>query len=247
MRRPAASCPAPRPRTSSSTPCPSSCNGRASARCRSRFPPTPSRTGCRRAFPPSISTRRSPLPSAWPRQSPRSIGPAGRKIAGRFMLIAPISNAGRRLVAAAHQHGAVRRIRAQQLLGLHRQQVAIEHRRRLLERLGQRDRRHLDRKSARLPDAALHFLGALAEMRVARVDVAPRVDDRDHRLAEVIRCANSPSARCASDGRTSACRRRHTSGASAGPRDVCGRPSSFDCGGRAACFTENCLARDSRR
>ncbi len=35
-----------------------------------------------------------PLPSFWPRQSPRSIGPAGMKIAGRFMLIAPISSAG---------------------------------------------------------------------------------------------------------------------------------------------------------
>ncbi len=35
-----------------------------------------------------------PLPRAPPRQSPRSIGPAGRKIAGRFMLIAPISSAG---------------------------------------------------------------------------------------------------------------------------------------------------------
>ena len=93
---------------------------------------------------------------------------------------------GRRLVAAAHQHAAVGRIRAQQLLRLHREQIAIEHRRRLLERLGQRDRRHLDREAARLPDAALHFLGALPEMRVTRIDVAPRVDDRDDRLALVI-------------------------------------------------------------
>ena len=59
-------------------------------------------------------------------------------------------------------------------------------------------------KAARLPDAALHLLGALAEMRVARVDVAPRVDDRDDRLAGVVARANSPSARCANDGRTSA-------------------------------------------
>ena len=35
-----------------------------------------------------------PLPSGSSRQLPRSIGPAGMKIAGRFMLIAPISKAG---------------------------------------------------------------------------------------------------------------------------------------------------------
>ncbi len=35
-----------------------------------------------------------PLPSFWSRQWPDSIGPAGMKIAGRFMLIAPISIAG---------------------------------------------------------------------------------------------------------------------------------------------------------
>ena len=35
-----------------------------------------------------------PLPSARPRQSPRSIGPAGMKIVGRFIDSAPISSAG---------------------------------------------------------------------------------------------------------------------------------------------------------
>src|SRR5262249_59683671 len=34
--------------------------------------------------------------------------------------------------------------------------------------------------------AALHLLGARAEMRMAGVDVAPGVDDRDHRLARVV-------------------------------------------------------------
>ena len=38
--------------------------------------------------------RSVPLPSGWPFQLPRSIGPAGRKMAGRFMLIAPISSPG---------------------------------------------------------------------------------------------------------------------------------------------------------
>ena len=35
-----------------------------------------------------------PLPRVWPRQFPRSMGPAETKIAGRFMLVAPISSAG---------------------------------------------------------------------------------------------------------------------------------------------------------
>src|SRR6185436_13764815 len=36
--------------------------------------------------------------------------------------------------------------------------------------------------SARLPDAALHFFGTNPEMRVARVGIAPGVEDRDDRL-----------------------------------------------------------------
>jgi hypothetical protein len=93
---------------------------------------------------------------------------------------------GRRLVAAAHQHAAVGRIRAEQLLAFHRKQVAIEHGRRLLERLGKADRRHLDGEPARLPDAAFDFFNALLEVRVARIDIAPRIDDRDDRLARVV-------------------------------------------------------------
>jgi hypothetical protein len=91
--------------------------------------------------------------------------------------------AGRGLVAAAHQHRAVDRMTAQQLLAFHREQVAVEHGRGLHERLGERHRRQLDRKAAGLPDAAFHILGALAQMAVARIDLAPRVDDADHRLA----------------------------------------------------------------
>ena len=95
-------------------------------------------------------------------------GRAGMKIAGRFMLIAPISSAGVVLSQPPISTQPSAGYERKQLLRLHREQVAIEHRRRLLERLGQRDRGHLDREAARLPDPALHFLGALPEMRVAR-------------------------------------------------------------------------------
>ena len=156
-----------------------------------------------RAKPPSVSRQSSreitparksaqlfhtsvPLPSASPFQSPRSIGPAGMKMAGRFMESAPINKPGGGLVAAAHEHRAVGGIGAKQFLGLHGEEVAIEHRRRLLERLGEAHRRHLDRKAAGLPDAALHLLGALAEMAMAGIDVAPGVDDGDDRLAAIV-------------------------------------------------------------
>ena len=92
-----------------------------------------------------------------------------------------------RLVAAAHQHRAVHRVGPQQLLGLHRQQIPVQHRRRLLERLRQRHRRHLHREPTGRPHPALDILHTLLEMRVARIDVTPGIDDRDHRLAPVIR------------------------------------------------------------
>ena len=91
--------------------------------------------------------------------------------------------ARRGLVAAAEQHRAVDGVRAQQLLRLHRQEVAVEHGGGLDERLGQRQRRQLDGEAAGLQHAALHVLGARAQVRVAGVDVAPGVDDADHRLA----------------------------------------------------------------
>ena len=91
--------------------------------------------------------------------------------------------ARRGLVAAAHQHGAVDRMAAQQFLAFHGEEVAVQHGRRFDERLGQRHRRQLDGKAAGLPDAALHVFGAGAQMAVAGIDLAPGVEDADHRLA----------------------------------------------------------------
>ncbi len=94
--------------------------------------------------------------------------------------------AGRGLVAAAHQHRAVDRMAAQQLLAFHGEEIAVEHGRRFDERLGKRHRRQFDRKAAGLIDAAFDVLGAVAQMAVAGVDVAPGIDDADHRLADPI-------------------------------------------------------------
>ena len=66
------------------------------------------------------------------------------------------------LVAAAEQDDAVGGVGAQRFLGVHREQVAIEHRARLHERLAERQDRDLHREAAGLPDAALDVLGAHA-------------------------------------------------------------------------------------
>ena len=104
-----------RHRSPSSRPCPSSCTCRTSARCRPRSRATRTRRSCRRASRSSTSRRRCREPSVCPRQLPRSIGPAGTKIAGRFALVAPITSAGHGLVAAAEQDDAVDRVRARAL------------------------------------------------------------------------------------------------------------------------------------
>ena len=87
-----------------------------------------------------------------------------------------------RLVAAAEQDRAIGRIRAQRFLRLHREQVAIEHRRRLHEGLAEREQGDLHREAAGLPDAALDVFGAQPEVCVAGVGVAPRIEDGDDRL-----------------------------------------------------------------
>ena len=94
--------------------------------------------------------------------------------------------ARRGLVAAAHQHRAVDRMAAQQLLGLHGEEVAIEHGRRFDHRLGERHRRQLDRKAAGLQTPRFTSSARVAQMAVAGVDVAPGVDDADHRLADPV-------------------------------------------------------------
>ena len=142
-----------------------------------------------------------PLPSGWSRQCAGQHRAGGHEDRRQVHADGAHQHRRRRLVAAAHEHRAVDRIRAKQLLGLQRQQIAIQHRRRLLEHLGQRDRRHLQRESAGLQHAAFDFLGALTEMRMAGVDVAPGVDDGDDRLADVVgtRIAHLRGARMMSE------------------------------------------------
>ena len=109
---------------------------------------------------------------------------------------------GRGFVAAAHQHRAIDRVRAQQLFRFHGEEVAIEHRRRLDQALGQADGRQIERKATRLKHAALDVIDALLEVRVALVGVALGVDDRNHRLADplFVRIAHLQHARAVAEG-----------------------------------------------
>ena len=95
----------------------------------------------------------------------------------------PHQEAGHGLVAPAHQHRAIDGMALQHLLDLERQEVAIEHRRRLHEHFRQGEHRDFHRKSARLPDATFHFLNTLGEVGVALAQIAPRIEDRDDRPA----------------------------------------------------------------
>ena len=90
-----------------------------------------SRDRSRPAARPSTSTRPNPSPSVWPRQERPQHRPGRDEDERQPRRDRAHDQRGRRLVAPAQQHGAVERIGPQQLLGLHRQQVAIEHRRRL--------------------------------------------------------------------------------------------------------------------
>ena len=87
------------------------------------------------------------------------------------------------LVAAAHEHRAVDRMRAQQFLRLHGQHVAVEHGGRLHVAFRQRQGRKLQGIAAGLPDALLHMLDALLEMHVTGIGVRPGVEDGDDGLS----------------------------------------------------------------
>ena len=108
----------------------------------------------------------------------------------------------RGLVAAAHQHHAVDGMAAQELLGVHRQHVAVEHGGRLQERFRQRQRRQFQRKAAGHQHAALDVVDAALEVHVAGLRVRPGVEDRDHGAALPLlrRVAHLHGARTMAEG-----------------------------------------------
>src|SRR5581483_2806314 len=72
------------------------------------------------------------------------------------------------------------------LLGVHGHEVAEQHAGRGEEDLAEGDRRELERQAARLPDAALDRLGDLAEVAVARVELAPGLGEPDDGAGQVL-------------------------------------------------------------
>src|SRR5262245_25216401 len=72
---------------------------------------------------------------------------------------------------------------AQYLLSLHREQIAIEHRRGLHEILAEREHRNFERQPAGLQHAPLHILRQHLEVQVTGIDLRPRIEDRNYRLS----------------------------------------------------------------
>ena len=91
--------------------------------------------------------------------------------------------AGRGLVATAHQYHAVHRVAAQQFFNVHGQQVAVKHGRGLDHRFRQGKCREFQRKTARLQHTTLDIFNTLLEVAMTGADVAPGVKDGNHRFA----------------------------------------------------------------
>ena len=87
-------------------------------------------------------------PSTSPLKWPTSIGPTGSTMVGRSALDRRHHLRRRGLVAAADQHHRIHRQRADHLLGVHRHQIAQEHRGRIGEALVDRDGREHHRHGA---------------------------------------------------------------------------------------------------
>ncbi len=166
-----------------------------------------------------------PEPSTLPCQLPRSIGPAGRKIAGRFMLVAPSSRPGVVLsqppISTAPSIGWERSSSSVSIASMLRYSMVVG-----LTKLSDRRAPAARREAARHQDAALHVLHPGLEVAVAGLQVGPGVDDGDHRLAGPFLRRVAHLHRAASGGRTSAGRRGRTSGRSAGRPAACAGPAA---------------------
>ena len=88
------------------------------------------------------------------------------------------------LVAAAHQHHRIHRLRADHFLGVDRHQVAVFEAGRREEHFAERNGREFQRQRAGGEHAAFHRRQQLGEMAVAIVEVRSGVSNADHRLVE---------------------------------------------------------------
>ncbi len=89
-----------------------------------------------------------------------------------------------RLVAAAHQHDGVHRLRPDHLLGVDRHQIAVFEAGRREKHFAERDGRKFQRQRAGSEHAALDRGEQLRKMAVAIVEVRARIGDADHRLVQ---------------------------------------------------------------
>ena len=133
------------------------------------------------------------------------------------------------LVAVGQHDQPVERVGAHHFLDLDREQVAVEHRARLHQVLAERDGPELRADAAGLLDARLHLDGQLAQRQVARIQVAGRVRDADHRPVGGPADASGPRSPARPGARAQPRRRRRArpgcAGRTAGHRAGSGTPS----------------------
>ena len=87
-----------------------------------------------------------------------------------------------RLIAPPHQNRSIDGVAPQDLFGLHRQQVAIEHGGGFHKHFAQAHDRDFHWKSSGLEHPAFDLLNPLAEMRVAGIHLAPGIEHTDDRF-----------------------------------------------------------------
>jgi hypothetical protein len=107
-------------------------------------------------------------------------GPACNEDGGDVRARGTHDDRGNRLVAAREKHDRVERVGANPLLDVHRREVPIHHRRRLLERVARGHDRELERKPARLEHPSLNGLGEPSEVDVAADELTPHVADANY-------------------------------------------------------------------
>ena len=99
---------------------------------------------------------------------------------GKSTLAAPIRQAGVVLSQPVKSTTPVERVGADAFLHVHARQVAVEHGRRLHQRLAERGDRKFERKAPGLVHSALDLLGQNSQVCVARIQVRPRVAYPNH-------------------------------------------------------------------
>jgi hypothetical protein len=126
-------------------------------------------------------------PSGWPRHAPGKRWADGLEDRGDLETRRRHQLRWDGLVTSAEHHHGIHRLGADELLGLHRQEVAIEHGGRADEQLTEAHGRKDERHAARLEHTTLDGIDEPRHQRVAGVVVRGQIGDTDQRTRQIVR------------------------------------------------------------